>query len=554
MRILRRVTQLAFLLLFLILLIKTDYAGTNQIPYPVKLFLDLDPLALLAVLLPSRGLPSGFPAALFGSVLLLALTLVGGRFFCGWICPLGSLHHLCSLRRGGPTVEQRRQGAKGQGGKSSQAQPPQERRRTEALPLQGAKASNSTSGQSFKVYLLVGLLVAAAFSLQLLGLLDPFSLLIRSLSVGLLPALNYALHSLFSFLYETTGGAPQQASELLYSWLKARFLSFHQPYFQQSLFLSLVLLTLLYLNRVRPRFWCRLLCPLGALLSLLSRFSLWQLQADERCNGCSQCLKDCQGGARPYPAVEWRRGECLLCLNCQESCPRQALHFGLTWPWRHPTQGLDLQRRHLLISALAGLSLPALVRPSLAARLPQPQLIRPPGSLPEREFLNRCIRCGECLKVCLTNGLQPTLWEAGAEGIWTPRLVSKMGYCEYSCTLCGQVCPTGAIRELKEEEKARVVIGLAFIDPGRCLPYAFGIECIVCEEHCPTPKKAIYFELKAVSSGRGGPPRPIKMPRVDPKLCIGCGICEHKCPVADRSAITITSVGESRNPENQLFL
>lgn len=168
--------------------------------------------------------------------------------------------------------------------------------------------------------------------------------------------------------------------------------------------------------------------------------------------------------------------------------------------------------------------------------------------------MNRCIRCGECLKVCLTNGLQPTLWEAGLEGIWTPRLIPKVGYCEYACTLCGQVCPTGAIRELKEAEKARVVIGLAFIDPGRCLPHAFGIECIVCEEHCPTPKKAIYFELKSVSSGREGRPRPIKLPRVDPKLCIGCGICEHKCPVADRAAILITSVGESRNQENQLFL
>lgn len=371
-RALRRASQTAFLLLFLVLLIQTDYAGTNQIPYPVKLFLDLDPLALLAILLPSRGLSPGLPLAIFGSVLLLVLTVVGGRFFCGWICPLGSLHHLCSLRRGAP-VRSLREG--------------RPERRAEASPPREARAANPTTGQSLKVYLLVGLLVAALFSFQWLGVMDPLSLLIRSLAVGLLPALNYALHALFYFLYEATGGALQQASEFLYDGLKAHFLSFRQPYFQQGLFLSLILLTLFYLNRVRPRFWCRLLCPLGALLSLFSRFSLWQLQADERCNGCGQCLKECQGGARPYPAPEWRRGECLLCLNCQGRCPRQALHFGLTWPWGQPARGVDLQRRYLLASALAGLSLPALARPNLATRHPQPGLIRPPGRLARRGVL-----------------------------------------------------------------------------------------------------------------------------------------------------------------------
>ena len=157
------------------------------------------------------------------------------------------------------------------------------------------------------------------------------------------------------------------------------------------------------------------------------------------------------------------------------------------------------------------------------------------------------------MKVCLTNGLQPTLFEAGLEGIWSPVLVSRVGYCQYYCTLCGQVCPSGAIRYLSQAEKEKTKIGLAFIDESRCLPYAQGIPCIVCEEHCPTPKKAIWFE-EGVLAGRDGTERRVKQPRVDNDLCIGCGICEHKCPVVDQPAIYVTSIGESRSELNRLTL
>ncbi|MCK4237443.1 MAG: 4Fe-4S dicluster domain-containing protein, partial [Candidatus Krumholzibacteria bacterium] len=137
--------------------------------------------------------------------------------------------------------------------------------------------------------------------------------------------------------------------------------------------------------------------------------------------------------------------------------------------------------------------------------------------------------------------------------IWTPILVSRLGYCEYNCNLCSQVCPTGAIRKISVEEKKEIRIGLAFIDKDRCIPYAFGRNCIVCEEHCPIPDKAITFdEEKTVD--KDGKRFMLKKPVVDPELCTGCGICEYKCPVVDIPAIRITSVGESRSEENRLFL
>jgi formate hydrogenlyase subunit 6/NADH:ubiquinone oxidoreductase subunit I len=132
-------------------------------------------------------------------------------------------------------------------------------------------------------------------------------------------------------------------------------------------------------------------------------------------------------------------------------------------------------------------------------------------------------------------------------------LVSRIGYCEYRCTLCGQVCPTGAIKRLTLEEKANFKIGLAMLDKGRCLPYAHAIPCIVCEEVCPTPKKAIWLDEVLVKD-RDGKEIIVQQPRVDLELCIGCGICEKKCPVVDRPAIYVTSIGETRSKENQLLL
>ncbi|MFN3396742.1 MAG: 4Fe-4S dicluster domain-containing protein [Thermodesulfovibrionales bacterium] len=218
-------------------------------------------------------------------------------------------------------------------------------------------------------------------------------------------------------------------------------------------------------------------------------------------------------------------------------------------------EALDLGRRRVFTSIASGIiALPFFrTNPLSKKEFLNHRLIRPPGSIEEREFLKRCVKCGECMKVCITNGLQPTLLEAGLEGIWSPVLIPKIGYCEYRCTLCGQVCPTGAIKRLTLKEKERIKIGLAMIDKGRCLPYAHGRPCIVCEEVCPTPKKAIWFESVTVKD-RNGRDLTLQQPRVDLELCIGCGICEAKCPVIDRPAIYVTSIGESRSKENQLLM
>lgn len=509
----RRLTQAVFLLIFLWLFLQTESKGANELGYPVKIFLDADPLIFITTALSSRQLDFPFLLAL----LVILATVFLGRVFCGWVCPLGTLHNLA--------------------GSLKKKRPP-------------AKPFNA---YRWKYYILIFIVVAAVFTLQPAGVMDPIALLIRSLSLAVYPMFQYVTVSAFDILYAWHLPLVTDASEWLYGLLKKGFLSFQQPFFRQAVFTGLVFLGILALNLQERRFWCKYLCPLGALLGLLSRYALLKRSVSEGCDGCGVCLGSCQGAAGPDLKDKWIKQECLACMNCDDVCPKNAVRFGFSA--NASGTALDLGRRRVIGSALAGaIAVPALrITPLRKGGAADPQLIRPPGSREEREFLKRCVKCGECMKVCVTNGLQPALLEADLEGIWSPVLVPRIGYCEYRCTLCGQVCPTGAIRNLFPDEKAKVKIGLAMIDQSRCLPFAHGMSCIVCEEVCPTPKKAIRFEEVRVRD-RDGREQILKQPHVDLDLCIGCGICETKCPVLGRPAITVTSIGESRSRDNQLLL
>jgi formate hydrogenlyase subunit 6/NADH:ubiquinone oxidoreductase subunit I len=158
--------------------------------------------------------------------------------------------------------------------------------------------------------------------------------------------------------------------------------------------------------------------------------------------------------------------------------------------------------------------------------------------------------------------LQPALFESGVEGIWTPILNMKLGYCELNCTMCSQVCPTGAIQRISIEEKTGVGtfaaegpirLGTAFYDHGRCLPWSMETPCVVCEEVCPVSPKAIYSREVTITK-RDGKQITLRRPYVDPALCIGCGICEHECPVTDEAAIRVTAIGETRSRDRRLLM
>jgi len=401
----------------------------------------------------------------------------------------------------------------------------------------------------------------ALFGVHWIGVLDPMPLLYRSLTVFGVPGVQYVIEDSATSLYRADPHVGSlhitSISEPVYEFFRDRVFMAKRQQFTGGSLVAAVFVLILALNLVRPRFWCRYICPLGGMLGFLSlRPALRLVNDDEKCTHCGLCARKCPAAAQPDQPGAWLKTECFACWNCVAACKTDALRFTLESPQKKPKAGkMDFSRR-TAIGAMAGgvAALTGFRQTPLAQEIVfEPTLIRPPGALPEREFLQRCIQCGLCMRTCPTNALQPCGLEAGVEGLWTPRLVPKVGYCQYSCNRCGQVCPTGAIAPLSIEEKQQLKIGLAVFDKGRCLPHAYGRECIICEEHCPLPKKAIYFVEEEVTT-RTGEKVTLKQPCVDPSLCTGCGICEWSCVYKDAAAVRVTSANESRNPKNVVML
>lgn len=508
--LLRQLSQAFTLLLFFFLFIQTDYTGSDELEYAVNILFRIDPLLAACVMLAAKT----FVALMLPAVIIIIAALVLGRFFCGWVCPMGALidlfHPLLNTRK---------------------------------------KITDSLFPQ-LSAIILFFVLTSALFGLPVAGYFDPFSILVRGMSLSIYPALNEAFTTFFTFTYQEAPAYVNAVTEPVYTFLKNTILPYNQKVYTFSLLSGGIFLAVFLAELIQRRFFCRNICPLGALFGLTARTGLLKGRGgSDNCKKCRTCRTVCRMGA----IDEQRRiamNDCILCMDCLEKCPKNIITFSFAKPVTTQPP-VSLTRRSLIASLAAGAILPVFTGTRSIARVSNPLLIRPPGALNEDDFLERCVRCGECMKVCIGNALHPSFLEGGFEGIFSPKLVARIGYCEFNCTLCGQVCPTGAIQELQLQEKHTFKIGHAFFDKNRCLPYAKGIPCIVCEEHCPTPEKAIQFNTASIKNDRGEEVV-VKQPYVVDKLCIGCGICENKCPLPDQAAVHITAAGEQRNPEKTL--
>ena len=233
--------------------------------------------------------------------------------------------------------------------------------------------------------------------------------------------------------------------------------------------------------------------------------------------------------------------ECVVCYDCMVSCTRDGTAFRLQLPdWKLADwKDYDPGRREVLTGVVLAATGAALAGVEPIRKRQPADLIRPPGAR-LTDFESLCIRCGECVRVCPTQGLQPSLLEGGWQNLMTPRLMPRLGYCSYNCNACIEVCPTGAIPPLSLVEKQITPIGLARVDQDRCLPWAYGIICTVCEEACPLPEKAIRLDAVEATNAQGEA-FTLQRPYVVQELCIGCGICEHQCPMGGESAIRVFS-------------
>ncbi|QDT04036.1 Putative electron transport protein YccM [Rubripirellula lacrimiformis] len=451
---------------------------------PADLFLTIDPLVSLSTAIASRS----WVASLISAAAILIVCLLIPRGFCGYLCPLGTTIDFFDWAV---------------------------TRRTKRFQVPG-----DGWWVHIKYYLLAGTLVSAVLGVLVSGFVSAIPVITRACL----------------FIAE-----PIQSGSLR-GWHLV-------PSFHAGQWISIAMFAgVLCLGFMRPRFWCKYVCPSGALFSLGNLFRVTERKVESSCINCNKCVEIC-----PFDAIKpdftTRTTDCTMCQSCGGVCPTHAIKFVERWnvvelkvagvPSTHETA---IGRRGFLslaggtTAAVAGGVGIAAATKSWGANLSSPDAagpVRPPGSVPEQDFLEMCIRCGECFKACPNNVLQPEGFQQGFEGLWTPLVNADWAGCESSCNACGQVCPTGAIRPLPLEEKRYARMGLAVVNESTCLPWAGREACDLCVQECDAAGyHAIeYAQVGTEADEQGLPIEGTGMlaPVVRSDACVGCGLCQTRC-------------------------
>ncbi|MFC1840982.1 4Fe-4S dicluster domain-containing protein [Thermodesulfobacteriota bacterium] len=479
----RRLVQTLCFVLFLILFFyycwpyRFDYNNENIQLTQLELFLTLDPLVSISTAIASKTIVWSLSIA----VIVLLVCIFFPRWFCGYVCPMGTLIDLFDWGIG--------------------------------KNIKHLRLKKSGWWINLRFYFLIGILVAALSGVLLSGFVAAIPVLTRGM-LYILGPLQLGLLKNFQFV----------------------------PQINSAQYVSILLFTLIpLLGLLRSRFWCAYVCPSGALLSLASFFRLTDRRVDNTCTACSLCLSECSFDCITSD-FSARYLACATCFSCKNICPQKSIKFTPRWsnsnlnPLNQISCNKSITRRKFLIGTLAACSASVATAAGLTFErdlYTQSYPVRPPGSVPETTFLKQCIRCGLCIKVCPESTLQPSGFERGIDGIWTPAVTADFSGCKPLCNNCGQVCPTGAIRDLILEEKKAARIGIATVDKNSCLPYYEKESCGLCYEACSASGynaieyNRIGFEYDnngMLSSGSG-----ILAPVVIEEKCIGCGLCQEKC-------------------------
>jgi ferredoxin len=442
------------------------------------LYLQFTP-SVLKMITPGTAIALGF-------VLVLVLTFLGGRIYCSTICPLGILQDVIIFLRRKVSPKKR---------------------------LRFKKALNVLR-YSFLAVTILSLLVAG---ILFVNLLDPYAIFGRMASHIYQPVLQ--------FINNTAAGV---FSGLGLHPLEER--TFHLASFSLAFGMLGIISIMAYSS---GRLYCNSVCPVGTLLGLVSKLSLFKIKIEEKgCTKCGKCQAACKANCIDIKTLTIDESRCINCYNCLPVCDEKAIGYKkiLVLAGDTSNSNPDLKRRFVMAAAFGYFASKALPLSGQQHRKHKNKKIRftdrgtiaPPGAKSIDHIKDKCVACHLCVSVCPTKVLQPGFLDYGFTGMNVPKMDYGVNFCNYECTKCIEVCPTGALLPLSKEEKKLTQIGKVQLRMPHCIVESESTACGSCSEHCPTQA------VRMVPYYNGLP-----APEIDPDICIGCGACEYACPVTD---------------------
>lgn len=441
-----------------------------------------------------------------GFIFIILITLIFGRVYCSSVCPVGTLQDIVIYlnRRG--------------------------RRKKRIF-----KYLKPNSWIKYTI-LIITLAFLLSGSILLLNLLDPYSLF-GKISLNLLRPPVIWINNLFAMIFESMG----------YYFIFPVEIKHYDSW--SILFAVIMLGLLIWLAVKRGRLYCNTVCPVGAVLGILSKISIIRINLNRyTCSQCGVCSYICKSGCIDYENYDVDNSRCISCFNCLIVCPENSLTYSIAG--RKRPEDADQGKREFLtrtaIFFLGSLGLTRLLsgqekpkadsipifkpKPGLATTIPEDRKyhISAPGSLSIDHFTTYCTACHLCVAACPNQVLQPSFLEFGLGGLLQPRMDFHTAYCNYDCVVCTEVCPTGAILPVSAEDKKKIQVGKVVFIKENCIVETENTACGACSEHCPT--KAV----RMVPYEKGH-----HIPEVDTEICVGCGACEFACPTEPYKAIFV---------------
>lgn len=435
---------------------------------------------------------------------LILLTLIFGRIYCSTICPMGILQDIVS--RISKSVGKKK------------------------------KRYSYSPAKSIVRWSVVGFTVITFIlgSTLVVGLVDPYSAYGRIAVHVFKPVYmlgNNLLETIFSSFDNYT-----------FYRVDASILSV------SSFFISIITLSvILVLAWKHGRTWCNTICPVGTILGFLSRFSVFKVRINTaKCNGCGLCATKCKAACINSKEHAIDHSRCVDCFDCLESCKQKALVYAPVLKRQQETSPneeiptktkTDSSKRRFLVAGLATAGaapkLLSQVQQSIASlegkkAYKKANPITPPGSVNREHFQQQCTSCHLCVSKCPSHVLKPAFMEYGLGGMMQPTVSFEKGFCNFDCTVCGDICPNSAILPLSVEQKHLTQMGYVVFIEENCIVYTDGTSCGACSEHCPTQAIAMVPYKDGLT-----------IPRVNTDICVGCGGCEYVCPARPYRAVYI---------------